>query len=207
MDHLIALAERLQGCCLGRGLTVATAESCTGGLIAHVLTEVPGSSGYLRGGLVVYADEAKRSLLGIPGGVIDAHGAVSAQVAVAMAEAARIRLGSDLAVAVTGIAGPGGGTAAKPVGLTYLAIAGLGPSEVRRLTWTGGRSENKRLSAAAAIELLLARIEAQAGHGPGAGGADAGSPGNSAADAAGGDGTVDDPSAGGAPGPGPETER
>jgi PncC family amidohydrolase len=207
MDHLVALAERLQGCCLGRGLTVATAESCTGGLIAHVLTEVPGSSGYLRGGLVVYADEAKQSLLDVPRAVIDAHGAVSAQVAVAMAEAARTRLGSDLAVAVTGIAGPGGGTPAKPVGLTYIAIAGLGPSEVRRLTWTGGRSENKRLSAGAAIELLLARIEGQAEHGPGDSSADPAGPGASGPDASAGAGTVDEPAATGEPRQGQETDR
>jgi PncC family amidohydrolase len=175
MDPLVELAERLQGRCLGQGLTVATAESCTGGLIAHVLTEVPGSSGYLRGGLVTYADEAKRLLLGVPAEVIEAHGAVSAQVAVAMAEGARLRLGADLAVAVTGVAGPGGGTAAKPVGLTYVAVAGLGASQVSRHHWTAGRSENKRLSAATAIELLLARIEAgegsagSAGTGPDAG--------------------------------------
>jgi PncC family amidohydrolase len=163
MDPLVELAERLQGRCLGRGLTVATAESCTGGLIAHLLTEVPGSSGYVRGGWVVYADDAKHDLLGVPVELIAAHGAVSAQVALAMAEGARARLGTDLAVAVTGIAGPTGGTAAKPVGLTYVAVAGIGSPQVRRFQWSGDRGENKRLSAAAALELLLEQAEALAG--------------------------------------------
>jgi PncC family amidohydrolase len=127
-DPLVELAGQLQATCVGRGLTVATAESCTGGLVAHLLTEVPGSSAYVRGAIVAYADAVKRAELGVPEAVLAAHGAVSAQVAVAMAEGARSRLGSDLAVAVTGIAGPGGGTEAKPVGLVYVAVAGRGPA-------------------------------------------------------------------------------
>jgi PncC family amidohydrolase len=155
------LAARLQAACLARGLTVATAESCTGGLVAHLLTEVPGSSGYLRGGVVAYADEVKRSVLGVPAAVLEAHGAVSAQVAVAMAEGVRTAIGSDLGVAVTGVAGPDGGTAAKPVGLVYVAVAGGGaPAEVRRYLWPGDRSGNKAASAEAALELLVARAEA-----------------------------------------------
>jgi PncC family amidohydrolase len=159
-DPLLVLAERLQGRCLGAGLTVATAESCTGGLVAHLLTEVPGSSGYLRGGIVAYADEAKAALLGVPPDVIAAHGAVSAQVAVAMAEGARARLEVDAAVGVTGVAGPGGGTPEKPVGLVYVAVAGLGAPDVRRFHWPGDRAANKRSSARAALELLLERVEA-----------------------------------------------
>ena len=85
-DALVDLAGRLQAACVALGLTVATAESCTGGLVAHAITEVPGSSGYLRGGLVAYADEVKRDGLGVPADILAAHGAVSAQVAVAMAE-------------------------------------------------------------------------------------------------------------------------
>lgn len=156
-DPLVELAGRLQATCLERGLTVATAESCTGGLVAHLLTEVSGSSGYLRGGIVAYANEIKSALLDVPGEVIEAHGAVSAQVARAMAEGARARLGTDLGVGVTGVAGPDGGTDAKPVGLVYIAVAGLGSPEVRRCMWTGDRSENKRLSAGVALELLLDR--------------------------------------------------
>jgi PncC family amidohydrolase len=158
-DPLVDLAGRLQARCLARGLTVATAESCTGGLVAHLLTEVPGSSGYLRGGVVAYADDVKRAMLGVSADVLAAHGAVSAQVALAMAEGARERLGADLAVAVTGVAGPAGGSSEKPVGLVYVAVAGRGPSEVRRFHWAGDRMDNKRASAGAAIELLLAHAE------------------------------------------------
>ena len=157
ITDLVALAERLQGICLGRSLTVATAESCTGGLVAHILTEVPGSSGYFQGAVVTYSDEAKKTLLGVPDEILAAHGAVSAQVARAMAAGARERLGVGLAVAVTGIAGPEGGSEAKPVGLTYVAVADAAGEEVRRFHWTGDRAENKRLSAQAALELLLER--------------------------------------------------
>lgn len=158
-DPLVALAERLQARCLARGVTVATAESCTGGLVAHVLTEVPGSSGYVVGGIVAYANATKERALGVAPDQLAAHGAVSAQVARAMADGARVRLAADLAVAVTGIAGPEGGTPDKPVGLTYVAVAGLGPTDVRRYTWAGDRAANKRESARAALELLLARVE------------------------------------------------
>ena len=159
-DPLVDLAGRLQARCVARGLTVATAESCTGGLVAHLLTEVPGSSGYLLGGIVSYSDAVKEHELGVSATLLAAHGAVSAQVAIAMAEGVRSRLETDLGVGVTGIAGPDGGSDAKPVGLVYVAVAGLGPPEVRRYVWPGDRSENKRASAEAALELLLARVEA-----------------------------------------------
>jgi PncC family amidohydrolase len=159
-DPLVELATRLQARCVARGLTVATAESCTGGLVAHALTEVPGSSAYVRGGIVAYANDVKADQLGVPREVLDAHGAVSAQVAVAMADGARDRLHADLGVGVTGVAGPDGGTEEKPVGLVYVAVAGLGTPEVRRFLWPGDRSANKHDSAIAAIELLLARVEA-----------------------------------------------
>jgi PncC family amidohydrolase len=158
-DRLIELAQRLQSVCLTRGLTVAVAESCTGGLVAHTLTEVPGSSGYLIGGVVAYADAVKRELLGVPAEMLEAHGAVSAQVAVAMAEGVRGRLGTNLGVSVTGVAGPDGGTAAKPVGLVYVAVAAGGNPEVRRHVWPGSRSENKVASAASALELLVTQAE------------------------------------------------
>ena len=152
---LHGLAERLQAICLAGGLSVVTAESCTGGLVAHELTEIPGSSAYFLGGVVAYADATKEAGLGVPAELLERHGAVSAQVARAMAEGARRRLGADLAVAVTGIAGPGGGSDAKPVGLTYIALDGPAGCEIRRFVWPFGRSANKRASAAAAIELLI----------------------------------------------------
>jgi PncC family amidohydrolase len=144
------------------GSTIATAESCTGGLVGHLLTEIPGSSEVFRGGIIAYADAVKVASLGVPGPTIASHGAVSAQTAVAMAEGARHALGVDVAVAVTGIAGPGGGTADKPVGLTYIAVAdGLGHA-VQRFQWSGDRHANKLASAAAALDLLTGRIQRDA---------------------------------------------
>jgi PncC family amidohydrolase len=159
-DRLVAQADRLYRVCVERGLTVSTAESCTGGLVAHAITEIAGSSAYFLGAFVTYADDVKRDQLGVPAELLAAHGAVSAQVARAMAEGARARLGSDLAVAITGIAGPGGGSAEKPVGLTYVAVADGDGADVRRHLWTGDRSANKRDSAAAALDLLLERLGA-----------------------------------------------
>ncbi len=156
------LTDRLQAICVEAGLRVAVAESCTGGRVGDALTDVPGSSAYVAGGIIAYADAAKHALLGVPLPILEAHGAVSAQVAVAMAEGARARLAADLAVAVTGIAGPGGGTAAKPVGLAYVATADAAGSTVRRLAWTGDREANKAASTRAALEMLLERAEARA---------------------------------------------
>jgi PncC family amidohydrolase len=161
-DPLVGLAERLQGVCLGRGLTVSLAESCTGGLVADAITDVAGSSGYFAGGVVSYSNEAKERLLGVPGAVIAAHGAVSAQVARAMAEGARERFAASVAASVTGIAGPDGGSEAKPVGLTYVAIADADGVDVRRYLWSGDRGANKVSSAAAVLELLLERVQAPA---------------------------------------------
>jgi PncC family amidohydrolase len=162
LADLSALAIRLGSRCVALGLRIATVESCTGGLVGHVITEVPGSSAYFVGGFVTYSDEMKRQAVGVPHDVLAAHGAVSAQVAMAMATGGRQRTGADLAVSVTGIAGPGGGTPAKPVGLTYVAVADRLGVAVRRYTWAGDRNENKRRSAAAALELLLERVEASA---------------------------------------------
>jgi nicotinamide-nucleotide amidase len=162
-EPLVGLAERLQGICLGRGVTVAVAESCTGGLVADAITDVAGSSGYFAGGVVSYSNEAKQALLDVPAPVLEAHGAVSAQVARAMAAGARSRFGVDVAAAVTGIAGPDGGSEAKPVGLTYVAIADSAGIDVRRHVWSGDRAANKVSSAAAVLELLLERVAAPAG--------------------------------------------
>jgi PncC family amidohydrolase len=157
-EDLVALARRIGTACRERGVRLGTAESCTGGLVGHVITEVPGSSDYFAGALVTYGNEIKIDLAGVPADVLEAHGAVSAQVAKAMADGARGRLGVDVAVAVTGVAGPDGGSAAKPVGLTYVAVADGSGDEVRRFVWDSDRSGNKRLSAAAALELVLERL-------------------------------------------------
>ena len=156
-DELVGLARRVGEAFRERGLRLATAESCTGGLVAHLITEVPGSSDYFDGALVTYANDAKVALADVPTDVLAAHGAVSAQVARAMADGTRRRLRVDIAVAVTGVAGPDGGTAAKPVGLTYLAVADDAGGDVRRYVWDSDRSGTTRLSAAAALELVLER--------------------------------------------------
>ena len=161
-DPLVALAARLHERCLARGVRVATVESCTGGLVGHLITEIPGSSAYFLGGFVTYSDQLKRDLVGVPGDVLAAHGAVSAQTAMAMATGGRARTGADLGASVTGIAGPDGGSPQKPVGLTYVAVADSTGTEVRRHLWSGARTANKRASAEALIELLLERIEATA---------------------------------------------
>lgn len=151
---LRSAAERLQAACLEAGLSVAVAESCSGGLLADAITDVPGSSGYFLGGAVAYADALKRGALGVDPAILAEHGAVSAETARAMADGARSRFGADLAVAVTGIAGPGGGTALKPVGLTFIAVAGPDGTRVERHTWSGRRLANKASSAAAALAAL-----------------------------------------------------
>ena len=158
-DPLVEHARRLQDACIERGLAVAVAESCTGGLVAHLITEVAGSSGYFRGGVVAYNDDVKRAALGVGAEVLHAHGAVSAQVAVAMAEGARTRLGADLGAGVTGIAGPDGGSEAKPVGLVYVAVAGGSTPVVQRFLWPHDREGNKRASAEAVLRLLLDAAE------------------------------------------------
>lgn len=142
---------------------LATAESCTGGLIGHAITAIPGSSDYYVGGVICYWDRAKEVELGVPHELIAEHGAVSSQVAAAMADGARRRFNVEFAVAVTGIAGPDGGTAGKPVGLVYLGAAHRGhPPVVERHVWPFDRDGNKRASALRAIELVIA--EATAGH-------------------------------------------
>jgi nicotinamide-nucleotide amidase len=161
--RLVQLAERLQQACLERRVTVSVAESCTGGLIATSLTETAGSSGYFLGGVVSYSDPAKAELLGVPTDTIAAHGAVSAQVARAMAVGARDRFGATLAASVTGVSGPDGGSPSKPVGLTYVGLAAAGESDVRRFTFDGDRIANREAAARAALEWLLERAEAAPG--------------------------------------------
>jgi PncC family amidohydrolase len=159
-EPLAKLVERLAALCLERGVVVATAESCTGGLIAKLITDMSGSSDFFRGGVVSYSNEIKTLLLDVPEEQLAAHGAVSAQVARSMAIGARNRLASDVAVAVTGVSGPGGGSASKPVGLTYIAVADAAGVEVRRFVWSGDRPANRDSAARAALELLSARVSA-----------------------------------------------
>jgi PncC family amidohydrolase len=154
------MAARLRATCAARGLTLATAESCTGGLIGHLLTEVSGSSEYYLGGVISYSDGVKEHQLGVDARILANHGAVSAQTAVAMAEGVRSRFAASIAVSVTGIAGPTGGSDAKPVGLTYICVADDLGHDVRRYVWGADRSGNKLLSARAALELLLERLGA-----------------------------------------------
>jgi nicotinamide-nucleotide amidase len=138
-----------------RRLTVATAESCTGGLIAHRLTEVPGSSAYVDRGVVCYSNRAKTELLGVPPEMIEKHGAVSAEVAAAMARGIRQRAGVSAGLSVTGIAGPGGATPTKPVGLVYIGLQGDdGQSMAKEHRFHGDRSVIKQRSSQAALDML-----------------------------------------------------
>lgn len=157
--ELVETAATLRKLFTERGLTLATAESCTGGLIGHVLTEVPGSSDYYLGGVVSYSDSAKERQLGVDRQILVRHGAVSAPTAVAMAEGVRVGFGSSVGLSVTGIAGPAGGSDDKPVGLTYVCVADEHGHDVRRHLWQSDRSANKLHSARAALELLLERLD------------------------------------------------
>jgi nicotinamide-nucleotide amidase len=142
-----------------RHLHIATAESCTGGLVGERLTEIPGSSEVYVGGVVSYDNALKISLLGVPPAMIDAEGAVSEAVARAMAEGARGRFGVDLAVSVTGIAGPGGGTPAKPVGTVWLALAHRGETIARRSMFLGSRHDIRHRAAQGALMLLYRALQ------------------------------------------------
>ncbi len=143
-----------------QGLRLVTAESCTGGLIAAALTDIAGSSDVVEGGFVAYANEAKVRQLGVAPRLIAEHGAVSPDVAVAMAEGALAHSGADLSVAVTGVAGPGGGTADKPVGLVYLAVARRGGSAVvtERRFGDLGRAGVRQATVKTALDLLAVAL-------------------------------------------------
>jgi nicotinamide-nucleotide amidase len=140
------------------GFTVAVAESCTGGLIAQRLTEVPGSSTYFMEGVVTYSNDAKVRLLGVPSDLIAEYGAVSAPVAEAMAEGVRERAGTDFGLSVTGIAGPGGGSEDKPVGLVYIALSDDAHTEHRKLLLPGDRQLIRWRASQAALDLLRRRL-------------------------------------------------
>ena len=140
------------------GFNLAVAESCTGGLIAQRLTEVPGSSVYFKEGVVAYSNEAKMRLLGVPADLIAEYGAVSAPVAEAMAEGARLRAETDFGLSVTGIAGPGGGSDEKPVGLVYIALSDDAHTEHRKLLLPGDRQLIRWRASQAALDLLRRRL-------------------------------------------------
>ena len=145
--------------CRGRGLTLGTAESCTGGMVAERLTSVPGSSEVFVGAVVAYADEVKARELGVSREILERHGAVSAETAAAMAAGARERLGADLAVAVTGIAGPGGGSDEKPVGLVFLHVEGPDGSRSADFVFPGDRDSIRRRAAVTALHQLRRLLE------------------------------------------------
>ena len=150
-----SLAAELLNISRERGITVATVESCTGGLVAGALTAISGSSSMVLGGLVTYSNEAKTALAGVPVALIQEHGAVSEPVARAMAEGGRARIGAKLAVSITGVAGPDGGSEAKPVGLVHFASATAdGTLHRERRFGAVGRDEVRRLSVLEALDLL-----------------------------------------------------
>jgi nicotinamide-nucleotide amidase len=153
-DDERALAEAILAVCRARGWTVATAESCTGGLVGARLTDVPGSSDVFLGAIVAYSDGVKRSRLGVTADELREHGAVSAEVAAAMAAGARDALGADVAVAVTGVAGPGGGTPAKPVGTVFISVAMPGGGSTDRFLLPGDREAIRARSTALALHML-----------------------------------------------------
>jgi nicotinamide-nucleotide amidase len=148
VEELILEAAR------ARGLSLAVAESCTGGLVAARLTSVPGASDVFRGGVVAYENEVKADQLGVPEETLAAHGAVSAETAAAMASGARSAFAADVAVSTTGIAGPGGGTPDKPVGLVYLHVEGADAHESAEIRFNGDREAVRRRATTAALHLL-----------------------------------------------------
>ena len=155
-SEILPLVASLASLLTSRGWFLATAESCTGGWIAKCCTDMSGSSAWFDRGFVTYSNEAKCELLGIPADLITREGAVSETVARAMAEGALAKSHADLVVAITGIAGPGGGTPEKPVGLVYIALVGPdGLQTVQRHQWDGDREAIKDASATAALQLIV----------------------------------------------------
>ena len=152
------LEEAVGGLLRHHHRSLALAESCTGGFIAHMITNVSGSSEYFLRGYVTYANSAKTDMLGVPAALIDRHGAVSAEVAEAMAKGARERAGADIAVSTTGVAGPLGGTAEKPVGLVWIAVSDAHRTTSHKYTFSTDRMANKERFASMALELLRRRL-------------------------------------------------
>jgi len=156
------LSGRLGALLLSSGKSLAVAESCTGGLLAGAVTGVPGSSRYFLGGVVAYHNDAKAGVLGVPHPLIEAFGAVSGEVALAMAEGALARFDADVAIATTGVAGPGGGTRGKPVGTVWVAVADRkGVRRANRHRFGGGREEVRRATVRAALEAAAAVLSGE----------------------------------------------
>jgi nicotinamide-nucleotide amidase len=155
------IAEIVLDLCRAHGLTLATAESCTGGMVAARLTSVPGSSDVFVGGVVAYANAVKASGLGVAHELLEQYGAVSAETAAAMAHGARARLGADVGVAVTGVAGPDGGTKEKPVGLVFVHAVGPNGEEARRTELPGDRDMVRGRAAAASLHLVRRLLESR----------------------------------------------
>jgi PncC family amidohydrolase len=153
-EVLNAPVIRLQKLLVSKGLHLGAAESCTGGMLGEQITAVSGSSDFFLGGVVSYDDSVKENVLGVPHDVIAQHGAVSAECALAMARGVLKLLSVDIAVSITGVAGPGGGTAAKPVGTTFISVIAPDEARVERFAWTGSRQENRRQSVEAALNLI-----------------------------------------------------
>ena len=143
------------------GVTLAVAESCTGGLIAHRMTSVPGSSEYFLGGVVAYANAVKIGQLGVDPETLGRDGAVSAPVAAQMSTGVRRLFGSSIAIGITGIAGPGGGTAAKPVGLVFIGLADAAACVVREFRFSGSRREIRETGASEALDMLLNHLQSR----------------------------------------------
>jgi nicotinamide-nucleotide amidase len=140
-------------------LTLGLAESCTGGMVASYVTDIAGASEYFEGAIVAYSNQVKERVLGVPASTLERHGAVSAETVVAMAKGARKVLHVDVAVAITGIAGPSGGTLDKPVGLTYIGLCSARGELWRKYIWKGDRRQNREQAARAALELLKEHLE------------------------------------------------
>ena len=151
MSQAIRLAEVLAD----QGLTLATAESCTGGGLSHLLTSIPGASAFFIGGIIAYQNDVKVKFLGVSQGALVKHGAVSSPTAVAMAEGCRNRFGTDIAVSITGIAGPGGGSPEKPVGRVFVAVAVDQCTRVTEHTFPGSREQVRTAAIDAALDLIL----------------------------------------------------
>jgi PncC family amidohydrolase len=154
------LLEELLGDYLrSRGLTLAAAESCTGGLVSDRITDVPGSSEYFPGGVVAYAYEAKVNLLGVSWDTLNAHGAVSAETVLEMARGAHRVFNADIGISVSGIAGPGGGLPEKPVGTTWFGLVTSTGEWTRHFVWDGDRVQNKHYSSEAALQFVVDYLE------------------------------------------------
>ncbi len=156
------VADELGALLIRSALTVSVAESCTAGLLGSLITDRPGSSAYFPGGVIAYSDEVKRDELGVPAALLTRHGAVSREVAIAMAEGVRSRFGTALAVSITCIAGPDAVGTAKPVGLTYIAVASEDGRRCEEYTFTGDRWSNRRQAATQALRLLVEEAKAGA---------------------------------------------